>query len=80
MDDGLLVLDQAGRIVDLNPAAEDLLGRPASAMLRQPLSEALPAMSRALPTSLAVECRSEVEFDRGGSLRSYAVRRSPVHM
>ncbi len=79
MDDGLLVLDDRGRIADLNPAAKRLLGPSVSGLLRRPLAEALPALARVLPVKY-LEASSVVEFTDADSLRSYAVRISPVRV
>ncbi len=80
MDEGILVLDDGGRVIDLNAAAERLIGRPASSLLRQPLTQAVPSMKAALPASAHEESTLEVEFDISGSRRSYAVHSSPVQM
>jgi PAS domain S-box-containing protein len=80
MDNGLLVLDDQSRIADLNPAAEHLLGVSAGKLLRHPLAEVLPSLWQVLRSSLTDEATSEVGFAHAGSLRSYAVRVSPVRV
>ncbi|MBT3346675.1 MAG: PAS domain-containing protein, partial [Gemmatimonadetes bacterium] len=79
MDEGILVLDESGRIVDLNAAAERLVGRPGSKLLRRRLSDILPEMSAAVPASPLEESKLEVEFEIDGLRRSYAVHTSPIH-
>jgi PAS domain-containing protein len=39
MSDGVIVLDAQGRIVDLNPAAERIVGRPAAQAIGQPTAQ-----------------------------------------
>jgi PAS domain S-box-containing protein len=41
MDDGVIVLDATMRILDVNPSAEDMLGRPGAQMMGQPAGETL---------------------------------------
>jgi PAS domain S-box-containing protein len=43
--DGMLVLDTQSAIVDLNPAAEKILGKDASRLKGQPIQEAFPAQA-----------------------------------
>ena len=42
MRDGVFILDVQGRIIDLNPAACQIIGRPAKAMIGQLVGQALP--------------------------------------
>ncbi len=42
MDDAMLVLDVQGRVIDLNPAASQVIGRPRGLLLGQPADQVLP--------------------------------------
>ncbi|MEZ5291140.1 MAG: diguanylate cyclase [Vicinamibacterales bacterium] len=68
--DGVLVTDQAGRIVDANPAARALIGQPAAAIIGRGLGELLPAVG---------DLRSgETREVRLGHDRRIEARMSPV--
>jgi PAS domain S-box-containing protein len=69
MREGMLVLDLQRRIVDLNPAAERILGVPAARVRGGNLAEVFPA------------CRtteSEITFVTGGAARLYALYHSTL--
>jgi signal transduction histidine kinase len=46
LHDGVLIVSNSGEILDLNPAAERILGRPSAALRHHPLVEALDAFGR----------------------------------
>jgi PAS domain S-box-containing protein len=77
MNDGMVVLDAQCRIVDLNPAAEKLLGVTASQAVGQPAEEQFSPWPR-----LVELCRSpagvhiEISFDNGKGPRCYDVHMS----
>jgi PAS domain S-box-containing protein len=48
MSDGVIVLDSSGRVVDVNPAAERLLGRSLTAAVGQPLETVLAGVADAV--------------------------------
>jgi PAS domain S-box-containing protein len=72
--DAVLVTDHMQRVVDLNPAAERLLGTPIARAVGQPLSRLLPTWAALVPEPATEERR--VEADLAG--RSYELRVSPL--
>ncbi len=76
MDDGVMVLDAGNRIVDLNPAAQRIVGRPASQALGRPAAEVLPDMI-ALCHDAAMT-RIELAWGEGDAAPYYDVRCSPL--
>ncbi|MEZ5080177.1 MAG: EAL domain-containing protein [Thermoleophilia bacterium] len=50
MSDGVLVIDDRGRIIDVNPAAVDMLGVIASATVGRPVEDVLPGWEDGAPT------------------------------
>lgn len=79
MREGMLVVSTNQRILDLNPAAEAMLGVPASLAVGRAVSEVLPAYSEAAPPGEIEEGSDfEVPFRAGGEVRRYAVHRSPL--
>lgn len=80
MGDGVLVVNAQGRIVEINPAAEDVLGRQATDLLGQTLPEAFPQWSHLWPAADDEETlETEVHLEQDGRLRYYDVRRSPLY-
>lgn len=80
MPDGVVVLDLAGHVVDLNPAAERMLGRPAASALGRPAQDVLaPLDCVALLASAAAEARAEVTVGDGPRRRVYDALLSPLH-
>ncbi len=77
MTDALLVLDTRDRVVDVNPAAEQFLGQPTSALLSQPIDHLLPALPLAHVGSQQTT-RVEIVFDRNGEKRIYDAQISPL--
>ncbi|MDL1948536.1 PAS domain-containing protein [Acidobacteria bacterium ACD] len=73
MPDGVLVLDARGRVVDLNPAAERLLGVAASRVRGHEAPEPLAALP--LPGAAGPP---EVSLGTAGEPRLCVVRRSPL--
>jgi PAS domain S-box-containing protein len=84
MDDPVIALDAHGRVVDLNPAAEEVmdgaagaavawLGAPIEALLARRLSDLQAIASEERPASVP----STLDLDRDGELRCYDVRVSP---
>ena len=59
LSDGMLVLDQQGRVASLNPAAEKIFGFPARQVQGRPVGEILPACPDEL---LSDESGAEMEF------------------
>ncbi len=79
MQDGVVVLDAYHRIVDLNPAAQRVLGRSASQAVGLPLERLLPAQGDLLERSKGSSTvQSEIRLLLGSSLRHYEVTLSPI--
>ncbi len=77
MLDGMMVLDDAGRIVDLNPAAQRILGLPASRAVGRPATRLL----RGLPDLVerfrdVAEGQTEITVGEGDGVRHYDLRLS----
>ncbi|MFZ2413101.1 MAG: histidine kinase N-terminal 7TM domain-containing protein [Candidatus Cryosericum sp.] len=70
---GMLVLDGRGRIVDINPAAEAVLGCSAHEVLGIEGAQILPALSSAVPGTDV-----ELAFVRDGAERSYDLHVAPL--
>ena len=71
MSEGVLVLDPEGRVLDLNPAAEGMLGMPASRILGAAITDSVPALA----SLVARESRQPepLSLDPGGAGRAYEV-------
>jgi PAS domain S-box-containing protein len=76
MTDALLVLDSENRVVDLNPAAQRLLGRPRSEALGQPLERLWPEWLTGLGDEIAPN--RELVVEQNGEQRVYDLRTSPL--
>ena len=83
MTDGMIIIDLQERIVDLNPAARQLLGRPVAQIIGQPATQAIRLLSE--QPELADQFRKdsatqgEIALNRDGIERVLDVRVSPVH-
>ncbi len=91
MQDGVIVLDRRGRVVDLNPAAlrllgrphDDVLGRELVTVLGRSLDDLLAASAAPAGTALDVEddepgAAPEVALGTEANLRYYEVRLAPL--
>lgn len=80
ISDGMLVVDTAGLVLDLNPAARQLLGKSTAQARRKPLPELLPEMTPLLPGcgQPATE-KSELAVERNGKTAHYEVLLTPIH-
>lgn len=78
MQEGVLVLDYLGRIVDLNPAAEEMMGLPPAALIGRELMEvrALEALMRSEATA---ELHSEITIERAGEPYHFDLHTSPLY-
>ncbi len=79
MSDGVLVLDAQHHVVDVNPAAENIVGRPSAETLGRPIAEVvadIPGLSEYFhaPT----ETQAEISLGRGKTRRNYDLRISPL--
>ncbi len=80
IEDGIIVLDKEDRIVDINPAAQDLIRRPASALVGHAAAHALSH----LPVLVArigegPQDRVEILLGETGNRGKYELRISPLH-
>ncbi len=79
MQAGVIVLDTAHRIVDLNPAAEKILGQPAAQLQRHTITDILPgfvgADDRSVPDGRS---QTEICLGNGEALRHYELSLSPL--
>ncbi len=73
MGEGVLVLDPDQRFVDLNPAAERILGVPAQAARRRVARDLLPSLASAAPLSEdGATTPPEIRLGVGSAQRQYA--------
>jgi len=80
MDDVVMVLDTQNRIVDLNPAAERVLGHSKSEVIGQPATQMLSNWPDLIPRFLnATEAHSETVLGEGVSKRHFDLRISPLY-
>jgi len=79
MREGVLVLDSAQRIVDLNPAAERILGVPGEHARARAAHELLPRLpDQALRPGEQRTVQPEISLGPAGAARQYAVERSAL--
>jgi PAS domain S-box-containing protein len=76
MDDPVLVVDAAGRVADLNPAAEAVTGRPAAAAIGRPAADVIAALADHLQG--AREVTAEVALGPAGGRRAFDLRVSAL--
>ncbi len=79
MEDGVIVVDTEGRVVDLNPAARRILDRPDSE--GDPVGDTLQRLAPRLDALLAdasEEARVEVRLGKSAAWRSYDLAVSPL--
>jgi two-component system cell cycle sensor histidine kinase/response regulator CckA len=79
MSDAVIVLDAENRIVDLNPAAAGVIGRPSSELVGRPVEEGWPAWPTVIGVSGCDDAFGvEIDLQVDGEVRTYDVRVSPV--
>ena len=79
MDDAVISVDPRGRVVDLNPAARRVLGRPASEAVGEALSRVAPDLAALLGGGDASEeAHGKLDLGEGAERRSYDVTLSPL--
>ncbi|MGD1994576.1 MAG: histidine kinase N-terminal 7TM domain-containing protein, partial [Anaerolineae bacterium] len=79
MGGGVIVLDAHNRVVDINPAAQKIIGRPASEVVGQPIAQMLGDRSDLVERFRdATEAHAEVTLEEGKGRRNYDLRISPV--
>lgn len=79
MQDGVIVLDAQNRIVDLNLAAQQIIGQPATAVLGQPDSQILAGWPDWVERYRDIlEANSEIVLGMGEAQRHFDLRISPL--
>ncbi len=74
MSDGVMVLDNEGRIVDTNRVIEQLMGHPSSQLIGQPVDRVWPEWALQMPD----QGKGELVIDQKGGQHIYDVRVSPL--
>jgi PAS domain S-box-containing protein len=79
MQDGIIIADGNGRIVEINPAAQRIFGRPESIMIGQNIQQVFPAwIEWNTQTGTAFEISHEISYGSGPTRRIYRLRLAPV--
>jgi len=78
MDDEVLILDGEDRVVDLNPAAERLLGTTTDEAVGEPLASAHRSLGAALADRATGQTELELELDGPAGVRYYDARVSAL--
>ncbi|HXX35486.1 MAG TPA: histidine kinase N-terminal 7TM domain-containing protein [Thermodesulfobacteriota bacterium] len=76
ISDGVIVVDGDGQIADMNPAAQKLVGRPASQAIAKPLEQFLPGVISIWSGN--TNPHGEVALDDGNALRVFDLRVSAI--
>lgn len=82
MSDGLMLLDTSNRIVDMNAAAQAMIGDKASAAIGQPIEQIWPEWSEGLPrlhsSDYMQHIGKEITLSEGETKRTYDIRITPL--
>jgi PAS domain S-box-containing protein len=79
MSDGMIVLDLQGRVVDLNPAAQDLIGVSMIQAIGRPVVQLLHAWHNCVAHfQNTPEAQAEIAWERNGERSHYDLRISPL--
>lgn len=80
MRDGVIVLDDQTRIVDMNPIAQEIMGLPLSGAIGKPADSILPEPLGVLADYLATpERQTQIVLGDAPALRYYDLRVSPLY-
>jgi PAS domain S-box-containing protein len=80
MSDGVLVLNAQSHIVDLNPAAQRIIGRTAAQVVGQPIEQILSGHPELVERYRDVtETQAEIAVETGKTQRYYDMRLSPLY-
>jgi PAS domain S-box-containing protein len=81
MSDAVFVLDTGARVLDINPAAESILGQRGKAIVGKPLVELFPQMAAdwSAYRSLVGEQQAQITLTQDARTRHYEARSSPLH-
>ncbi len=80
MTDGVIVIDAEDRVVDINPAAEAIVGRRAAQVVGRTVQEVVarrPDLVQRYHETL--EALDEIEVGQGATRRTYEMRLSPIY-
>jgi PAS domain S-box-containing protein len=79
MRDSMIAVDERGRIVDVNPAAQRLLDAGGKDnVIGRPISEFLSRWSSHINSEASTRSSLEVEIEQDGTLKTYAISTSPL--
>jgi diguanylate cyclase (GGDEF)-like protein/PAS domain S-box-containing protein len=78
MRDGVLVLDDSERVIDLNASAQTLIGQPASQILGRPLADSWQVWQQIAAPYAAGASQAELHLASDGGKRHYEARWSPL--
>lgn len=78
MQEAFIVLDQQDRLVDLNPAAQAILGLPLSQAVGRSADQVFGAHQDLLGRLRDKQVQAEIALERGAMLRHYDLRISPL--
>lgn len=80
MEEGVLVLDAAGRVVDINPAGSRIFGQPAPQLIGVPVRQLLPLPVVPPGVDLLADTQIvEVPLPQNGRERWFSVKINPLH-
>jgi PAS domain S-box-containing protein len=78
MDDAVVIVDDSGRIVDVNDAAAPLFSEPAASLSGRSLDDELPDIAAAVPAE-GERAQTETRLELAGAVRYYDVRMAPLY-
>jgi len=78
MQDGVLVLDQSDRVVDLNKSAQAFIGRTATELVGRPLAESWEAWSEVAASAIRGANQAEIRLGAGADWCRCEVKWSPL--
>ncbi len=78
MQDGVLVLDHSGQVVDLNKSAQRLIGRPTSQIVGRPLAESWEPWEQIAAPYEAGADHAQVRLGEPENRRNFEVKWSPL--
>ncbi len=78
LSDGVLVLDRADRVIDVNESARRLIGLPAAGMLNRPLAESWPMWAERVAERIAEGDHVDLHVSLEGELHHYEVKWAPL--
>ncbi|MDS0283422.1 histidine kinase N-terminal 7TM domain-containing protein [Haloarcula onubensis] len=78
MDDAVIIVDGAGRIVDVNAAATVFFSAPPDALSGRALADELPDLAATVPDA-GERAQTDTRLERDGAVRYYDVRITPLY-